>query len=374
MRIVQLLPELNEGGVERGVVDLSRELVRRGHESVVLSAGGKLVAQLEREGGRHLCLPLASKNPFSLPWRVAALRRALAGLQPDVIHARSRVPAWLAVLANRRLDIPFVTTVHGFNSISPYSRVMTRGCKVICVSGAIRSYVQEHYGVPDQKLVVIPRGIDLEQFDPQHLDRAFMADFVTRYQLDGRWVVSSVGRITQLKDYETFIHSLALLRSEFPELVGLVVGGVRDDKKSYFASLRALVESLGLEGQVLFTGSQERVAEIYALSRVVVSSSKQPESFGRAAAEALAMGVPVAASAHGGVLDIVRDGETGALFEPENPQQLAAAIRRCLDLPRAGLRPFIAANFTLERMVEQTLAVYRSVLPVKRPAQSGECL
>ncbi|HAD03652.1 MAG: glycosyl transferase [Desulfuromonadales bacterium GWD2_61_12] len=361
MRVVQLLPELNEGGVERGVVELSRELVRQGVESIVISRGGRLVSQLEADGGRHVTFDLAGKNPFTAPQRVIALRRLLRELRPDILHARSRVPAWLAWLANRPLKLPFVTTVHGFNSVNRYSRVMTFGERVICVSGAIKTHVQQHYAVPEGKLVVIPRGVDLNHFDPEHLDRDFMSRFAAEHSLAGRFVVTCVGRITQLKDYETFIRAIALLRKEIPEVLGVIVGGVHEDKKNYFASLRMLIKSQVLEQHVRFVGSQSRVAEIYALSDVVVSSSKKPESFGRSAAEALAMGVPVAASAHGGMLDIVREGETGALFPPGDAASLALAIKRSRDLPRAGLRAFVASNFTLARMVEQTLDVYRQL-------------
>jgi glycosyltransferase involved in cell wall biosynthesis len=361
MRVVQLLPELNEGGVERGVVELSRELVKRGVESVVVSAGGRLAEQIEADGGRHVAFDVASKNPLSAWGRVRKLRRLLTELQPDILHARSRVPAWLAFLANRSLGIPFVTTVHGFNSVNPYSRVMTFGDKVICVSGAIRDYVREHYRVPEEKLVVIPRGVDLEAFDPGRLDREFIARFRQEHGLDGRCVVSNVGRITQLKDYETFIDALALARRQLPEILGLIVGGVRQDKQDYFRALKERVAAAGAEGFIRFVGSQSKVAEIYALSDLVVSSSKKPESFGRAAAEALAMDVPVVATGHGGVTDIVLDGVTGYLFPPGDAAALAALIVRARQTRFAGLRDFVAGQFTLERMVAETLTVYRDL-------------
>ena len=278
---MQLIPELNEGGVERGVVELNRELVRHGIESLVVSRGGRLVGQLEADGGRHLLLDVASKNPLTCPARVRRLRRLLLAHAPDIVHARSRVPAWLAFYANKPLRLPCVTTVHGFNSVNPYSRVMTYGDRVICVSGAIKEYIQRHYQVPEERIVVIPRGVDPDLFNPERLDRNFMARFAAEYGLDGRLVICSVGRITQLKDYETFIHGIGLLRQEHPEVVGLIVGGVRTDKEKYFQELQRLVVSLGLQSHVVFTGSQSRVPEIYALSRVAVSSSKKPESFGR---------------------------------------------------------------------------------------------
>lgn len=361
MRVVQLVPELNEGGVERGVVEFGREMARRGIESIVISSGGRLVPRLESEGTRHVAMDVVSKNPLTAPRRAAGLRRCLAELRPDILHARSRVPAWLAFLANRPLHIPFVTTVHGFNSVNAYSRVMTFGDRVICVSTAIKEYIQRHYRTPEEKIVVIPRGIDLEQFDPAKVDRTIMADFSRQYGLEGRFVVTNAGRITQLKDYETYIRSIGILRAEVPEVLGLVVGGVRKDKKEYFESLRKLVTSLGLEDHVLFTGSQSHMAEIYALSRVAVSSSRKPESFGRSATEALAMNVPVVATGHGGILDIVLEGTTGCLFSPGDAAGLAAGILSCRRTPLKNLRKFVTGHFSLDGMVSATLRVYDSL-------------
>jgi len=355
---MQLVPELNEGGVERGVVELSRELVKRGIESIVISAGGRLVPQIEAEGAEHIVMDVASKNPLTAPLRVTRLRRCLIERRPDILHARSRVPAWLAYLANRSARFPFVTTVHGFNSVNPYSRVMTYGDRVICVSTAVKEYIQRHYRVPEGKIVVIPRGVDLDRFDPAKVDRTFMNGFSKQYGLEGRFVVTAVGRITQLKDYETYIRAIGILRAEVPEALGLVVGGVRKDKEKYFRSLRKLVTSLGLDDHVRFTGSHSNMAEIYALSRVVVSSSRKPESFGRAAAEALAMNVPVVATGHGGILDIVKEGETGFLFNPGEYEDLKNKIVPADRLPRTGLRGFIADQFSLEMMVEETIRLY----------------
>jgi glycosyltransferase involved in cell wall biosynthesis len=358
VRIVQLLPELHEGGVERGTVELNREFVLRGHESHVISHGGRLAATIERDGGHHHLFDVVRKNPFTVPLRVARLRSLLTRLRPDVVHARSRVPAWLAWLALRGTGIPFVTTVHGFNSVNAYSRIMTRGDRVICVSGAIRDYIRHHYGVPDEKMVVIPRGVDLEHFDPDRVDQNFMTEFSRSFGLEGRFVVTSVGRITQLKDYETFIRAIARVAEEIPEILALIVGGVREDKAAYFASLKKLVDEMGLTDKIRFTGNQQKVAEIYALSDVVVSSSKKPESFGRSAAEALAMGVPVIASAHGGILDIVREGETGFLFGNGNAEELTQKIIDSRIVKFADLREFVSKNFSLEQMVEKTFGVY----------------
>ena len=361
MKIVQLLPELNEGGVERGVVELSRELVKQGHESIVISAGGKLAEQIEAEGGKHIMLDICSKNIFTLPFRTAKLRSVLKALNPDVIHARSRVPAWLAYLANKKLHLPFVTTVHGFNSVSPYSEVMTRGDRVICVSGAIKRYIQQHYNTSDEKITVIPRGIDLVKFNPKQVDHDFIQNFKEKYDLKKRLVVTTVGRITQLKDLETFIEAIAILKEQFPHIAGVIVGGVREDKKGYFTSLQALVKERDLEEMVHFAGSQSNVSEIYALSDVVVSSSKKPESFGRSVAEAIAMNTPVVATGHGGVLDIVRDGENGAFYPAGESKVLAEKIIKVKDLTFDGYG-YIKENFSLDQMVDKTLKVYADVV------------
>ncbi|MEJ2525027.1 MAG: glycosyltransferase family 4 protein [Desulfuromonadales bacterium] len=340
MKVVQLLPELNEGGVERGVVELNREFVKRGIESVVISAGGRQASQIGADGGHHICLDVAAKNPLTAWQRVRLLRKQFDHLQPDVIHARSRAPAWLSYLANRH-QRPFVTTVHGFNSVNRYSRIMTQGDRVICVSGAIRDFVIKHYQVPEDRLVVIPRGIDLELFNPDRLDQEFMADFKKRYDLEEKCVVTTVGRITQLKDLETFIAAVIELKRQLPKVVGLIVGGVHEHKKDYYRILQGLVAEHNAEQYIHFTGSQNKVAEIYALTDVVVSSSKKPESFGRSAAEALAMNVPVAASSHGGMLDIVLPGQTGQLFNPGDVSGLTKGIVACQNLPRESLRTFV---------------------------------
>jgi glycosyltransferase involved in cell wall biosynthesis len=256
-----------------------------------------------------------------------------------------------------------VTTVHGFNSVNAYSRVMTFGDRVICVSGAIKEYIQTHYGVPDERTIVIPRGVDLALFDPARLDAGFMEEFRSRYALQGKFVVTSVGRITQLKDYETFINALVMVKKVIPDLVGLIVGGVHEDRKDYFSLLQLQIEAAVAGDFIKFTGSQSKVAEIYALTNVVVSSSKKPESFGRSAAEALAMGVPVVASGHGGILDIVRDGETGFLFPPGEAAMLAEKILAVRGKTFGNLRPFVVENFSLEQMVEKTVELYRCFSP-----------
>ncbi|MDY3201669.1 MAG: glycosyltransferase family 4 protein, partial [Arcobacter sp.] len=305
MKIVQVLPELNEGGVERGVVELNREFVKKGIESFVISLGGKLENQINLDGGTFIKFDVCSKNIFTTISRINSLKKILKELKPDIIHVRSRVPAWLVYFANKRLNIKVVSTVHGFNSVGFYSSIMQKADAVICVSNSIKEYIQKNYHTPQSKITVIPRGIDLELFNPSNLDEDFINEFKEEYDLKDKFIISSVGRVTQLKDYETFIKAINLVRKEIPQLKALIVGGTRSDKEDYLNSLKILIKELNLQDNIIFTGSQSKIAEIYALSDIVVSSSKKPESFGRAVAEAIALNTPVVATNHGGVKDII---------------------------------------------------------------------
>lgn len=361
MKIVQLLPKLNEGGVERGTVELNREFVKLGHESIVISNGGKQAKQVDVDGGKHIKFDVASKNPFTALWRVHKLRKLIKELNPDVIHARSRVPAWLTYLANKTLHIPFVTTVHGFNSVNAYSKVMTYGDRVICVSNSIKEHIKRYYKTPEEKITVIPRGVDLEKFNLENVGYDFMKSFSKQYGLEGKFVVTVVGRITQLKDIETFIQAMVLVKQNIPNIKALIVGGVQKDKENYFESLKKLTKELGMENEVIFTGSQSNVAEIYTLSDVVVSASKKPESFGRSVAEAIAMNTPVIATNHGGVKDIIIDGKNGFLVDVGNTDELALKIIESKDLEFDGYN-YITKNFSLEQMVEKTVIVYTSFI------------
>ena len=363
MHIVQILPALDEGGVERGTVELNREFVRRGHASTVISSGGRLAPEIERDGGRHLRLDVKSKNPLTVPARVRALRQALRELSPDLVHYRSRVPGWLFVLANRTLQLPFVSTVHGFNSVGLYSRIMTRGQRVICPSTSVVDHIRTHYRTPEAKIRLVYRGIDPQQFDPARLDAAFIADFRRAYGLDGRFVVLGVGRITPLKGYDVLIRATDRVRAALPAIKTVIVGGAEAARAGYEQELHALVRSLKLEDHVVFTGSQQRMAEIYACGHVLVSGNNaKPEAFGRSMAEALAMGCPVIATRFGGALDIVREGFNGWLVEPDNEEQLADRLVRASSAGFSGLREDALARFSLEQMVTGTLAVYDELL------------
>lgn len=361
MRIVQLLPELNEGGVERGTMELNRELVKRGHESIVISAGGKLQGQIEQDGGKHYTFDICSKNPMTVPFRIIKLRKLLKELQPDILHARSRVPAWLTYLANKKLHFPFVTTVHGLNSINKYSEIMTKGDKVITVSEVVRDYIIKGYNIDKNKITVIQRGVDTNKFSLENIDHSFINTFKKLHNLEEKFVVTSVGRITWLKDYETFIKAISLVKKSIPNIVGLIVGGVREDKQNYFESLKQLAKDEGVEDQIIFAGSQTKIAEIYALTDVLVNASLKMGNVARTVTESLAMNTPVIATTFEGLNNIIIDRVNGAIIETQNVEDLVEKIKILYkDMPQ-NVKETLPREFTLEALVDNTIKVYESL-------------
>lgn len=237
---------------------------------------------------------------------------------------------------------------------------MTKTDHVICVSNSIKEYIQSNYKVSDEMITVIPRGIDTVLFNKDNLDKNFIEKFSIEYNLKDSFIVSIVGRVTQLKDYETFIKAIFEVKKSIPNVKAIIVGGVREDKQDYFNSLKALIKELNLEGCITFTGSQSKIAEVYDISNVVVSSSKKPESFGRAVAEAIALNTPVVATNHGGVKDIIIENENGFFFEIGDVKTLSLNIIKSKKLDFDGL-DYIENSFSLENMIEKTIEVYYKV-------------
>ena len=367
LKVLQLIPALDSGGVERGTLEIARALVAAGHESVVLSTGGRLVEQLQREGSRHIARDLGRKSPATfLHYR--ALRRLFEQERFDIVHARSRLPAWVAWLAWRGMPAGarphFVTTVHGMHSVSRYSAIMCAGERVIAVSDTVRDYIRTHYPpgrwphLTDERITVIPRGIDPAEFprDYQPSDE-WLARFHAEFpQITGRKVLTLPGRLTRLKGHNDFITIVGKLVAEGLDVVGLIVGGEDPKRPGYAKEIRERVQAEGLGERIVFTGHRSDVREIYAISDCVLSLSSTPESFGRTVLEPLAMGRPVVGYAHGGVAEIL--GELfahGAVAKGD----VEAATKRAADVI-AGRTPVVEFNtrFLLERMQAQTLKLY----------------
>ena len=375
MKTLQLVPAMEQGGVERGVVEMNRVLVGEGWQNVVVSAGGRLARQIEDDGGRHVELDVKSKNPFTFFARAAKLRRLLLAEKPDVVCAHSRVPAWLFKRAARGLGIPWITFAHGANSVSRYSRVMTEGDLTVTPSRYIADYLKAAYGIDERKLRVIPRAIDRNRFDPGRLDGEFLAAKRVDWGLAaaGHFVVMALGRITQLKGFDHLVRAMALLKADGGATAAgrrfklVLVGEAEALRKEVEADLRRLTAELGLERDVVFAGNQSKVAECLSLADCVVSANvAKPEAFGRSMAEALAMNRPVVAKAFGGALDVVRDGVDGVLVGADvgaakAPRAFADAIRKVSAMKFGDLRASALERFSFAKMAERSLAVYREL-------------
>lgn len=376
MKTVHLVPAMDQGGVERGIVEMNRAYADGGFENIVVSAGGRLAERIDADGGRHATLDVKSKNPLTYFQRAFALRRFLAAERPDLVVVHSRVPGWLFAFANRTLGIPLASFAHGLNSVSRYSRIMTAGEIVVTPSQCVADYLRESYGTPMEKLRVIPRAVDAERFDPSRIDRAFAEETARSWGARGRYVVMGLGRITQLKGYDTLIRATAVLAPEMPDILTVIVGEAEALRKEYFESLKRLVSSLGMEKHVLFAGPFTKVPECLSIADVVVSANtRKPEAFGRSMTEALAMEKPVAATRFGGALDIVEEGVNGAFSEPvpdgpgaeaRRADNLAGAIRRIRAGNFSGLREKCLRKFSFARMVELSFAACREAVALAK--------
>jgi len=369
LSVAQLIPALNGGGVERGTLEVARELVRCGHRSVVISAGGRLVPQLVDEGSQHLAWPLGVKSPLTLRW-VWPLRRWLAEQRIDILHARSRLPAWAGWLAWRGMDPMtrprFVTTVHGLYSVSRYSAIMTRGERVIAVSETIRDYLQRHYPrLPAERIQVIPRGVDPAAFPYGYQPASkWLAEWYQRYpQLRNAQVLTLPGRLSRLKGHEEFIKLINELRVRGLPVYGLIAGGVEPGRQRYADQLQYQVQTRGLNDAILFAGHRADMREIYATSTLVLSLSAQPESFGRTVLEALSLGIPVAGYDHGGVGEILHRLYPAGLTPPGD---LRSLMERVIALLTAAPPVPMEPVFTLQSMLDETLALYEWLYQTSR--------
>ena len=369
--VLQVLPALETGGVEQGAVDVAVATTQAGWRALVASAGGAKAYAVERAGGAHVTLPLATKNPVTI-WRNAGrLADLIVREQVDIVHARSRAPAWSAYIAAKRTGVRFLTTFHGTYNFRGglkrrYNAVMAKGARVIAISRFIADHLTRHYDVAESRIRVVQRGIDLRHFDPDAVAAERMIRLAHAWQLpDGVPVVMLPGRLTRWKGQLVLIDALARITDR--EFICLLVGSDQG-RSGYRAELTARVRTRGLESRVFIRDDCTDMPACYMLADVVVSASTDPEAFGRVAAESQAMGRPLVASAHGGVTEQVVDGETAFLVTPGDDAALADGVARALDLDaddRAAMSAAArrqAGHFSRERMCAYTLAVYEELL------------
>ena len=363
MRILQVLPALNSGGVERGSAELARELVRHGHESIVLSSGGRLVDQLEAEGSRHIIMPIHRKALASFG-QIRPVRRLIQELKPDVIHVRSRLPAWIIWLAWRGLPKAsrpaLVSTFHGMYSANAYSAIMAKPQHLIAISKCVEQYILTNYKVAPERITIIQRGVDTQAFSPAPPESHWLEQLYRDYpQLKDKKLILMPGRLTRWKGQEAFLDMMTDLIQRDPEAHGVVVGGAEQNKEGYLVELKSRTAELGLERHITFTGHRSDIVQFYRLADVVCHMSNKPEPFGRTLTEALAVGTPVVAFDRGGAAESLSACFPTGLVPPDDLQAFAERVHQLLN-QQAHIE--VHPEFRLENQVQATLEVYRKAM------------
>ncbi len=380
--VLQVLPamEAGGGGVERGTVEIAQAITEAGGHALVASNGGRMIHELKRVGAEHIQLPLASKNPFVMYGNIARLAHVIETHDVNIVHVRSRAPAWSAYFAARQTGAHFVTTFHGTYGIqNPFKRrynaVMTKGERVIAISGFIAGHIRQHYGTPSSHIRVIHRGVDLNKFSPKKVTAERVIKLANQWRLtEGLPIVMLPGRLTRWKGQAIFIEAIAKLNRR--DIRCLIVGSDQG-RTNYRRELEALIEKHNLGEVMRLVDYCDDMAAAYMLSDTVVSASTDPEAFGRVVAEAQALGRLVVGPDHGGARELIVEGETGWLTPPGDSTALAEAINRALtyDTParnRAAARAIvnIRTHFSKQTMCTKTLDVYNEVLQLG--SQPGE--
>jgi glycosyltransferase involved in cell wall biosynthesis len=375
--VLQVAPSLEAGGVERTTIEMAEAISRAGGLALVASAGGRLERELEAAGGELIRLPMSSKNPITMARNVGRLARVSKARGVNIMHARSRAPAWSALYAARRLNIPFVTTYHGiYNARGAlkrlYNSVMARGDIVIANSEYTRAHVLREYALDPDRVVAIPRGVDVDDFDPEKIAPAAVAAMRASWGLepnDPRFVVILSARLTRWKGQRLLIEAMTLLEERRPGEVVAVLAGDAQGRLGYEQELRGIIGANSLQGRVVITGHISQMATALAAADAAAFPSLEPEAFGRGAIEAQAMGKPVVAAGHGGLAETVADGLTGFLVTPGDSRALAAAIEQLLDMgPEARVamgrkgRERARRLYTKAALQASTLQIYDRLL------------
>ncbi len=358
MNILQILPELNVGGVETGTVDLAKYLVQHGHRSVVVSAGGSLVSDLEKSGTTHYKLNVNRKNIWSMLKASRKLVEIIQKEKIDIIHARSRVPAWIAFWASRQTQAVFITTCHGYYSKHFFSRVMGWGKFVIAISEVIGQHMVQDFGVQSHYVRIIARSVDTTKFN---IERKLKSS-------NDPLIVTMIGRITPLKGHPYFLKAMAQVIRSLPNVRVQVIGDASSKRMGYKEELMLLTKRLGIAHAVEFLGNRRDIPQLLSNSDCLVLSTITQEAFGRVILEAQAAEVPVVATKVGGVAEIIDHEKTGLLVPAKDIDAMAREVIRVLKdrtfaagLVKEALKK-IDSRYTLKHMAESTLQVYREAV------------
>ncbi|MHA1541337.1 MAG: glycosyltransferase family 4 protein [Alphaproteobacteria bacterium] len=369
MKVALLLPSLNQGGVETSVLDLASYLQSQKNVTpIVISEGGKRLSFLKKEKIKHIKFPAKTKNPIKMFFNVFRLTKILKKEKIDILHAHSRAPAWVGWFASKKTGVPFLTTFHGIYGHKSklkkiYNSAMLKGEKVIAVSKFTAEHIKKNYPISKKKIITIPRWIDLEKFSKTKTNRKIIKSIMEKYNLQKHIpIITMVGRIRRLKGQDYFIKSLVKIRTDFR---AVIIGD--GDGGDYEKNLHKLVKENKLEKKVIFVGDSNDIPEFLRISKMLVSAtSTKPETFGLTILEAMAMGVLVVATAHGGSLELVNK-KRGGLVNPCDENDLANGIKKLLKLPEKKYKIMqkecigFAKNFSRDKMCKKVLATYLSL-------------
>lgn len=377
--VLQVLPALVTGGVERGTIDVAKALQEGGFRALVASAGGPMTRELDRAGIQHIELPLATKNFFTMRRNAERLAEVIQAEGVDIVHARSRAPAWSAKWATEKTGAHFVTTFHGtYNFNNPlkryYNSVMTKADRVIAISEFIRRHIQENYRVDGTRIRVIHRGIDMELYSGEKVAPERLIRLAERWRLpDGVPVIMLPGRMTRWKGQLLLLRALAAMETR---PVRCLLVGDAQGRDAYVREVEDLAKRLKVDDVVHAVGGCDDMPAALKLADIVVSASTDPEGFGRVAVEGQAMGRLVIAPEHGAAPEQIDDGVTGWLYRPEDAFDLANKLDHALSLKDAARAEVTEAavenaqkHFTKTGMCAATLDVYQELLHA--PAAHG---
>lgn len=375
--ILQVIPELAAGGAERTVIEMTEAISEAGGRALIASEGGRLVGDVKAAGGEHIEMPLATKNPVAILRNALRLTESARELGIDLIHARSRAPAWSAWRACQAANIPFVTTYHGaYSGISGpkkiYNSIMAKGDFVIANSRWTCDHIRAVHGIAEDRIVIIPRGVDFEYFDAALIEPSQISDLKKSWKIsasDNRLVLLLPARLTEWKGHLLALEALTLLSREERDAFVLVMTGDSQGRAAYVDRLEKSIAEHGLVKSIRIVGHCSDMPAAFAASDIVLNPSLRPEAFGRTAAEAAAMERPVIAADHGGAQETVVDGQTGVRFTPGDARDLAAAIRSLIaigpdargGMGRAGLA-HVKAHFSKRGLQAATLGVYSALV------------
>ncbi len=372
--ILQVLPELGQGGVELGTIQVAEALTEAGIKNFVASAGGRKEYNLEKLGVKHFKLPLKSKNPFVIFKNASKLAEFIKKEGINIVHARSRAPAWSAYFAAKKAGVHYMTTFHGTYGLGPkgikkiYNRVMTLGEKVIVISSHIKNHVLKHYKVDENKLAFIHRCVDVEKFNNNAVTPERLKSIIEEYELPtDKKIILLIGRLTRWKGQELLIDALAKIkdRKDFH----CIFTGDDQGRVKYTEGLLNKIKEYDMTGDFTFIKHTDDVPALMKACDIVVSASIEPEAFGRIAAEGEAMGKIVLASNIGGSLDNLKDGITGRHFISGDASDLSQKLIWALDLPEAerkkiseNAQNYVKENFTKQIMCCKTIEVYKELV------------